>query len=288
MKIFRLIEKGNVKTYAIIGEKVYNLLEDPIIALRNYPRFKLGSSEYTIEDINSFLKNLDKEPKFTKPYEPLEVWGSGISYVIARRRYSEEEQIAKIGEKTIYEKVYDAERPEIFFKATGNRCVGHSEPIAIRRDSEWTLPEPELGVIVGYEGKILGYTIVNDVSARDIESENPLYLPQSKIYKNCCSFGPFIVTQDEVQNPYSLSIKLKIIRNNNIIFEGENSTRNLKRKIEEMIEYLIRDNPIPDGTLLMTGAAVLPSKEFALRAGDIVEISIEKIGTLINPVIKLG
>jgi len=288
MKIFRLVERGRVVSYAVINERIYVLNQDPVEALKSYPRVSVERSDLKLEDLEVIHRNMVSEPRFAKPYEPLEIWGSGITYAITRRRYSEDEVIARIGDKNIYEHVYEAERPEIFFKATSNRCVAHGEPIAIRRDSRFTLPEPELGVVIGSGGRILGFTIANDVSARDIEAENPLYLPQSKTYMGCCSFGPYVVTPDEVMDPYSLTIKLRILRGGRELFEGENSTRNLKRSLENIIEYLVRDNPVPDGTLLMTGAAVLPGREHALAPGDTVEIYIDKIGVLINPVIKLG
>ncbi len=192
------------------------------------------------------------------------------------------------GGRTIYELVYDAERPEIFFKGTANRCVGHGEPITIRSDSEWTLPEPELGVVIDSSGKVLAYTISDDVSARDLEAQNPLYLPQSKIYNGSCAIGPFLVTPDEVSNPYNLTISMRIIRGGSVIFEGSISTSKMRRKIEEQIKYLIRDNTVPDGTLLSTGTAIIPPRPITLIHGDIVEISITKLGTQRTPVIKLG
>jgi 2-dehydro-3-deoxy-D-arabinonate dehydratase len=220
------------------------------------------------------------------PYTPQEIWGAGITYKIARSRYSEE-NIAILRGKTIYELIYESERPELFFKDTGRRCVGHLESISIRSDSSWTLPEPELGVILRRDGEVLGYTVTNDVSARDIEASNPLYLPQSKIYKGCCSFGPFVVTPDEISDPYSLSIRMRILRGEDVIYSGETSTSRMARRIKVLSEYLTRDNDIPDGTLLMTGTGLVPGGGIYLDEGDIVEISIEKIGTLVNPVKRL-
>ncbi|MEM3515242.1 MAG: fumarylacetoacetate hydrolase family protein [Saccharolobus sp.] len=287
MKIFRVIRKGYYISYAIINNQIIRLDEDPIKALIRYSETKevLGDKIANLDYETLLNKFQINDIKITKPLDPLEVWGSGISYEMARERYSEE-NVARIMGKTIYEVVYDAVRPEIFFKATSNRCVGHGEAIIIRRDSEWTLPEPELAVVIDSNGKILGYTIMDDVSARDLEAQNPLYLPQSKIYYGCCAFGPFIVTPDEVGNPYNLDIVLKIFRNNKIFYEGSVNTSKMRRKIEEQIEYLLRDNPVPDGTILTTGTGIVPGRDKGLKDGDVVEISISKLGTLITPVSK--
>ncbi|MEM3350387.1 MAG: fumarylacetoacetate hydrolase family protein [Saccharolobus sp.] len=287
MKIFRVIRKGYYISYAIINNQIIRLDEDPIKALIRYSETKevLGDKIVNLDYETLLNKFQINDIKITKPLDPLEVWGSGISYEMARERYSEE-NVARIMGKTIYEVVYDAVRPEIFFKATSNRCVGHGEAIIIRRDSEWTLPEPELAVVIDSNGKILGYTIMDDVSARDLEAQNPLYLPQSKIYYGCCAFGPFIVTPDEVGNPYNLDIVLKIFRNNKIFYEGSVNTSKMRRKIEEQIEYLLRDNPVPDGTILTTGTGIVPGRDKGLKDGDVVEISISKLGTLITPVSK--
>ncbi|ABW01107.1 fumarylacetoacetate hydrolase family protein [Caldivirga maquilingensis] len=290
MRIFRLTNGESTFQYAVVDGKVFELGVDPVKALISYANGKvIGLGAEVNIDVNQLLSRDYRSSglRFTKPYDPPEVWGSGISYEVSRRRYSEEGEVARIGELTIYERVYDAERPEIFFKATANRCVGHGEPIAVRGDSEWTLPEPELGVVITSSGKVIGYTIIDDVSARDIEAENPLYLPQSKVYNGCCAFGPFVVTPDEVKNPYSLQIRLRIIRSGKAIYEGEVSTERMRRRIDEQIKYLIRNNTVPDGTILMTGTGILPGRDAALRDGDVVEISISGVGTLTTPVIKL-
>ncbi|WP_291766189.1 fumarylacetoacetate hydrolase family protein [Caldivirga sp. UBA161] len=290
MRIFRLTNGESTFQYAVVDGKVFELGVDPVKALMSYASGKvIGLGAEVNVDVNQLLSRDYRSNglRFTKPYDPPEVWGSGISYEVSRRRYSEEGEVAKIGDKTIYERVYEAERPEIFFKATASRCVGHGEPIAVRGDSEWTLPEPELGVVITGSGKVIGYTIIDDVSARDIEAENPLYLPQSKVYNGCCAFGPFIVTPDDIKDPYSLQIRLRIIRGGKAIYEGEVSTERMRRKIDEQVKYLIRNNTVPDGTILMTGTGILPGKDAALREGDVVEISISGIGTLTTPVIKL-
>jgi len=188
--------------------------------------------------------------------------------------------------RAIYELVYESDRPELFLKDTGRRCVAHQDPIRVRSDSSWTLPEPELGVVLGRGGRVLGYTVTNDVTARDIEAENPLYLPQAKIYIGCCSFGPYIVSADEVKDPHSLRISMRILRKGRAIFEGETSTSMMRKKIDHILGYLFRDNEIPPGSLLMTGTGIVPGRSISLEEGDEVEITIQGIGVLVNPVVR--
>jgi len=165
--------------------------------------------------------------------------------------------------------------------------VGPNAPVCIRSDSEWTVPEPELAFALGIRGEIIGYTIGNDLSARDIEGENPLYITQAKVYRSSCSFGPWIVTSSEVGDPHELEITMRITRRGEVVFEGSVNTRRMKRKIDELYAYLRRDNPLPPGLICMTGTGIVPPDDFALKDGDLVEIEIEKLGVLRNPVTKL-
>jgi 2-dehydro-3-deoxy-D-arabinonate dehydratase len=180
--------------------------------------------------------------------------------------------------------VYREPRPEIFFKGTARVCVGPNRAIGVRVDSKFTAPEPELAVVLGAKGKILGYTIANDVSAWDIERENPLYLPQSKVYTACCALGPVMVTPDEIPDPYALNMTCTIQRGDKTIFEGSVSTSKLHRKIESLIEYLLRANPVPSGSVLLTGTGIIVKEEHALAPGDVVSIAAAPIGVLTNPV----
>lgn len=270
------------RTYAISEEKTY-LIDDAI----DYLLRRDDEDKFLLEvraDPESFLSKNSNGIIMT-PYDPTEMWGSGISYYISKQRYTERD-VARIKEKSIYEAVYDAERPEIFFKGTARCVVGHNGTIRVRRDSDWTLPEPELAVILGRNSRVLAYTIFDDVSARDIEAENPLYLPESKIYDGSSAFGPYLVTPDEFGDPYSKNVVMRVHRNGEILFEGATSTSNMKTKIDKQISYLLRDNSVPDGTLLTTGTAIVPSREQGLMNGDIVEISIDKLGTLVTRVEK--
>ncbi|MEM2850699.1 MAG: fumarylacetoacetate hydrolase family protein [Candidatus Bathyarchaeia archaeon] len=216
------------------------------------------------------------------PHDPPEVWGCGVTYLQSRKAREDETVV-----KGIYDRVYEAIRPEVFFKATSSRCVGPNEPICIRSDSKWMVPEPELAFILGRNREIVGYTIGNDVSARDIERENPLYLPQAKIFKGCCALGPAIATRETVKDPRNLKIRCTIQRNGEIVFESETTTSHIKRSLDELVEYICRDNPVPPGTAVLTGTGIIPPDDFTLKDRDIVSIEIENIGVLRNPVLQL-
>jgi 2-dehydro-3-deoxy-D-arabinonate dehydratase len=215
---------------------------------------------------------------------PPEVWASGCTYETSAS-FRDAEHGTREG---FYAHVYKAARPEIFFKGTARHCVGHDEPIGMRSDSKFTAPEPELAVVLGSKGQILGYTLANDVSAWDIERENPLYLPQSKTYTACVSLGPVIVTADELTDPYNLTITCRVTRHGRTLFEGSTSTARLNRKLETIIDYLRRANPVPAGTVLCTGTGIIVKEDAALAAGDIVAIESGPLGLLSNPVAVVG
>lgn len=212
------------------------------------------------------------------PIEPREVWACGCTYEMSAS-FRDAEHGTREG---FYRHVFTAPRPEIFFKGTSRVCSGPDGRIGIRSDSSFTAPEPELAVLLGSKGAILGYTIANDVSAWDIERENPLYLPQSKVYTACCSLGPWFVTTDELADPYSLDMKCTVQRGNAVIFEGAVNTSKLGRKVEQLVEYLLRANPVPAGSVLLTGTGIIAPQEAALAEGDVVSISVSGIGTLSN------
>jgi 2-dehydro-3-deoxy-D-arabinonate dehydratase len=188
----------------------------------------------------------------------------------------------------MYAYVYNEARPEVFFKGTARVCVGPGQAIGIRADSRFTAPEPELALVLGSKGNIVGYTLANDVSAWDIERENALYLPQSKVYTGCCALGPVIVTGDDLPDPYNLEISCTITREGQRRFAGSVSTAKLHRKFETLIEYLRRANPTPAGTVLLTGTGIIVPEDAALAPGDIVTISIPEIGELTNQAQTVG
>ena len=211
-----------------------------------------------------------------------EVWAAGVTYLRSRDARMEEST-----QKDVYDLVYDAPRPEIFLKATPSRVKGPGETVAIRGDSTWDVPEPELALVLTSAGEIAGYTIGNDVSSRSIEGENPLYLPQAKIYSASAALGPVIVPAWEWDEIGDRAIRLVIRRGGEILFDGSSSTGQISRPFSELVTYLFRHNEFPHGAILMTGTGVIPPNEFTLEDGDDVEISIDGIGTLRNPVVRL-
>jgi len=285
-----IVDDGEIN---ILPEKEYGSKRGFLKLLREASRRGISLDEYLstkykrggLKKLNlAELDNLgEKRFQLLIPFSPPEVWGAGVTYI--RSREAREHETSAKG---IYEKVYEAERPEIFFKATPSRCVGPGETAYIRSDTNWAVPEPELGLVLGFNGEIVGYTIGNDLSARDIEGENPLYLPQAKIYRGCCAIGPAVSTPETVRNPKNLRIEMRITRNGEEVFRGNVNTSSLKREFDELVAYLIRDNIIPPGTILLTGTGIVPPDDFSLQHGDIVEIEVEKIGVLRNRIEKLS
>ena len=218
-------------------------------------------------------------PHLLKPLDSQEVWGAGVTYY--RSRVAREEESHGSG---IYDRVYSAVRPEIFFKATPSRTVGPFQPVRMRADSHWCVPEPELTLVLTPRLRLVGYTIGNDMSSRDIEGENPLYLPQAKTHAACCAVGPCITLADEFETGAPAAIACTVRRGQAVVFQGETDTGQIKRPLSELIAYLGRDNLFPEGVALLTGTGIVPGDDFGLRAGDWVEIAIERIGTLLNPV----
>jgi len=216
-----------------------------------------------------------------KPLDEQEVWAAGVTY--ERSRIAREEESAGSG---IYDRVYAAPRPELFFKATPSRTVGPYEPIAIRVDSHWNVPEPELALVINPALELVGFTIGNDMSSRDIEGENPLYLPQAKLYGRCCAVGPLIALRDSLADATNLTIRLQILRGGAPVFTGEVSTRKIVRTYADLIDYLGRDNLFPDGVALLTGTGIVPPDVVTLEAGDETVIAIEGIGELHNTVVR--
>lgn len=213
------------------------------------------------------------------PIESQEVWACGVTYERSR-----DARMHESSQRDVYDRVYDAKRPEIFFKATPARVVGPGAEVAIRGDSTWDVPEPELALVLNSALELVGYTIGNDVSSRSIEGENPLYLPQAKVYGACCALGPTIVPADEVADPLDLAIRLEIARGGATVFQGETSTARLHRSLADLIAYLGRDNPFPAGAVLLTGTGIVPPDDFTLAPGDVVRIAIAGLGALENPV----
>jgi 2-dehydro-3-deoxy-D-arabinonate dehydratase len=246
----------------------------------------------TRDDLESHLKKslqnpmgaatfADIEHSLLAPIGTQEVWASGVTYYRSRNARMEEAKTAGGGD--FYDRVYLAERPELFMKATPNRVVGHRGKVAIRKDATWSVPEPELTLLANPGGKIVGYTIGNDMSSRDIEGENPLYLPQAKVYDRSCALGPGILIGGE-PIPTSTEIHMQILRAGKPVFTGSTTLTELKRTFSVLLEYLYRDNTFPNGCFLLTGTGIVPPDEFTLQRQDEIRITITGIGTLVNTV----
>ena len=231
--------------------------------------------EYSLEEILSG----ESESALDMPFEPPEVWAAGVTY-----KTSEMERRRESETPDVYSMVYSAERPEVFFKATPERCVGPDDSVGIREDSNWNVPEPELAFVL-YGGEIIGYTIGNDMSSRQIEGENPLYLPQAKVFNRCCAIGPCFVTAQSVAEPHGLDVSCTITRDGEEVFSGSTNTSQMARTCEELADWLQKHNDVPNMTTVLTGTSIVPPPDFTLQEGDNVSITIEGIGTLENDVI---
>jgi len=215
------------------------------------------------------------------PIDAQEVWAAGVTYFRSRDARLEESRQAGGGD--FYARVYEAERPELFFKSTPHRTAGHRQKVRIRGDSKWNVPEPELALFINSAGAIAGYTIGNDMSSRDIEGENPLYLPQAKVYDQSCALGPGLLVTGAPLPP-STAIRLSVRRGRTEVFAGSTALDQLKRDPKTLAQFLFRDNSFPNGCFLLTGTGIVPPKEFTLRSGDEIRIAIDPIGTLVNVV----
>lgn len=265
---------------AVEGENEFYLLEN-----ENWDEFINDDS--LLEKVKERIKSLPALPN-NLPENILapvgnkqELWACGVTYL--RSKIGRQEESKDAGGGDFYAKVYEAERPEIFFKANPHRIVGPNDKVRIRKDSTWDVPEPELTLVVSSSGKIIGYTIGNDMSSRSIEGENPLYLPQAKTYDGCAAIGPCIYVTDEPLNR-SATIRLDINRSNKTVFEGSIAVSQVKRSFEELVSFVFRECSFPHGCLIMTGTGIVPEHDFSLRSGDKINISIDGIGSLVNEV----
>ncbi|WYS07628.1 fumarylacetoacetate hydrolase family protein [Bacillus sp. FSL R5-0394] len=283
MKFIRFKDQEHI-VHSAIGQtfsEMYVVPFDNYVNFYYYLKENAKTAEMYIKE-NSLAPVSIEETALEVPIEADEVWASGVTYMKSREARNYEATNGKLDVLTFYDKVYDAERPEIFLKSTARRTQGPNKELLIRSDSNWQIPEPELGLVIGEGEEIIGYTLGNDMSCRDIEGENPLYLPQAKVWKKSCSIGPAILMPTGIENPYELSIMCTISREHEVVFQGSASVSQLKRKLEELVEFLIRDNDIVPGTVLLTGTCIVPDNEFTLAVGDVIDISSTPIGTLKN------
>jgi len=271
--------------------KLYKTVEGPVVEIER-KFYQVGADDFDAllnrDDLAEFLQAQARPDQATvqtsqllPPIGSQEVWASGVTYEVSREARFEEAKEADGG--VFYRRVYNAERPELFFKANAFRVVGPGGVIRIRRDASWSVPEPEFVVVANRKGKIVGYTIGNDVSSRDIEGENPLYLPQAKVYNGSCSLGPAVGISDE-RLPTTTEIRLVIEREKKEVFRGTTSVAKIRRSFETLLEYLYRELEFPVGAYLFTGTGIVPPDEFTLRSGDVVRIAVDSIGELVNTV----
>lgn len=275
MKLYKtktgiVIEKEN-KFYLVVNENWDSFINDDFL-LYKLEQLTLSLPESTNEVIKDILPPIGT-------YQ--ELWACGVTYL--RSKVGRQEESKSSGGADFYAKVYEAERPEVFFKSTPQRIAGNNDFVRIRKDSTWDVPEPELTLVVTTSGKITGYTIGNDMSSRSIEGENPLYLPQAKTYDACAALGPCIYVTDKALDSNTI-IHLDIKRNQASVFKDSISISQMKRTPEELVSFVYRECSFPHGCLIMTGTGIVPGNDFTLKSGDEIKISIDNIGTLINTV----
>ncbi len=273
---------GTIAVGAFRNERVVARFKAPNATLPELLRLPLDEFREVVQRTVALSSPPERDTKLLAPIDGLmEVWAAGVTY-----QRSEEARMEESGTPDVYSMVYRAERPEIFMKATPRRVVGPDGTVVVRADSTWDVPEPELAIVVNAHGDIVGYTIGDDVSSRSIEGENPLYLPQAKLYLGACAIGPGITPAWEVPDPYDLAIWMAIERGGEVIWEGETRTSGLKRRLDELVDYLFREDSFPDGVIISTGTALVPDSPFTLEAGDSVEIAIDRLGALRSTVAR--
>ena len=268
-----LTELSDLLLASFLSDSTVDELANRILDTGNADRFDLG-------EVFDLSRRGEGYYRIDIPFDPPEVWAAGITY-----KTSEMERRRESDTPDVYSSVYNSERPEVFLKATTDRCVGPFDSVGIRGDSDWSVPEPELAFVL-FRGEIAGYTIGNDMSSRSIEGQNPLYLPQAKVFDRCCSIGPCFVTPEEI-DPTNLDIGCTITRDGEQVWADQTSTSQMARSCEELADWVQRHNYMPDMTTMLTGTAIVPPPEFTLREGDLVTIVIEGIGTLENDVVEV-
>lgn len=276
MKLYRTTQVAFVEEQ----EKFYSL--GAVTSATDWDKL-LGNPDLLREARAAVRNNPVPKPDATTILAPVgtqEVWAAGVTYYRSRTARMEESKDA--GGGSFYDRVYAAERPELFFKATARRVIGPGQPVRIRSDAKWSVPEPELTLVINSAGKIIGCTIGNDMSSRDIEGENPLYLPQAKVYDGSCALGPCILLTPEPAR--DAAIRIEILRGKQPVFSGNTTLKELKRDPKELVSYLYRDSSFPRGAFLMTGTGIVPGDDFTLHHGDIIRIAIDGIGVLENSV----
>ncbi|RKD95532.1 fumarylacetoacetate hydrolase family protein [Halopiger aswanensis] len=290
MRYYQLREEGTPRLAAKTGDTLYDLT-DAKPQLRTFEDLLTAATitgdsldtiaERLLEDAPVLSSDALSDDAVAAPVSSGEVWAAGVTYRISEEARKEESSMADM-----YIDVYDSERPEVFFKATPSRTVGPDEQVGIRADSEWDVPEPELGVVLS-DGEIVGYTIGNDMSSRSIEGQNPLYLPQAKVYDRCCSLGPCVRSAASLEDPHDLEMWMTISRDGEVLYDDSTNTGKMVRSVEELVDCYTSHNAVPEVSVLLTGTSLVPDDDFTLREGDLIEIGVDDIGTLSNTVVEV-
>ena len=266
-----LVEDGSVHDLTTVGiRRLDDLLERLDLAELLAAARRTSLPEWPLDRV-----------RLLTPVESQEVWAAGVTYLRSKQARMDESDFSA----RAYDHVYEAPRPEIFFKSPPHKVVASGDAVGIRQDARWSVPEPELALVMSSAGRVVGYSIGNDMSSRDIEGENLLYLPQAKIYSRSCAIGPWIIVGPTEQDARDWTVQLQIRRNGAMVFDGETRIDQLKRTFDELVEHLFRSQTFPTGAVLLTGAGIVPDDTFTLNAGDAVRITISGIGTLENPVV---
>jgi 2-dehydro-3-deoxy-D-arabinonate dehydratase len=282
LDVCRFLSQGDkVRPGMVSKDEVYDLSTAGISNLSQILQAPDSSRLLTALDLPSLPRYPIQTVTFLPPIERQEVWAAGVTYLRSKKARMEESDFSA----NAYDKVYEAERPELFFKSLAEKVVGPGEPVGIRNDARWSVPEPELALVINSRATIVGFTIGNDMSSRDIEGENLLYLPQAKIYDRSCALGPWITLCAEPEIPRNWSIRMTIERSGNAVFSGETAVSQLKRSFEELAHYLFQSQKFPHGAILLTGTGIVPPDHFTLQEGDRIKMEISGIGTLENDVI---
>ncbi|MCA9122321.1 MAG: fumarylacetoacetate hydrolase family protein [Planctomycetaceae bacterium] len=273
---------GEVGVGAVVGEQLAPLaLNDEYASLTD-----ILEAEAPGQIASELMSSGQQLPlagvKLLPPIDAQEVWAAGVTYTRSKTARMEESEAAA----SCYDRVYASPRPELFMKATPHRVSGPGQALRIREDAEWNVPEPELTLVMNTRMQLVGFTIGNDMSSRDIEGDNPLYLPQAKVYNQCAGLGPWITLATAMPPRNEIGIALAIRRDGQVVFDGQTGIDQLARTFEELIGWLARDNSFPTGVMLMTGTGIVPDSDFTLHPGDLVDITIDGIGTLSNPIVQ--
>jgi len=281
MQLVKFESSGSVAVGILEDDQVFSLdLSEEVTSLADI--FNTKDPAATAESLKTATALPVDSVTLLAPIDHQEVWAAGVTYKRSQTARMEESETSA----SCYDRVYESPRPELFLKATPHRVSGPGQPLRIRRDATWNVPEPEITCVINARLELVGFTVGNDMSSRDIEGENPLYLPQAKVYRQCAGLGPCVTLIDAMPSRAETMIRLKIERDGVAVFEGETDVDQMARTFEDLIEYLGRDQEFPHGVFLMTGTGVVPDSDFTLAAGDVVHITIDGIGTLTNPIVQ--